>query len=107
MPASSAALAKVSRSSNRVASGLPACSTGAHNPTFMRSVDLRLGNSSLAGEEIEIAALISLPNMGAIHGAIAAWIAGRRLLPARAPAVKLLSRNVQMDAARSDIHFDL
>src|SRR5262249_31984408 len=114
MPASSAALAKARRSSNRVASGRLPCSTWSKSPIFMKSstggmgqsVNFRLGNLPLAGEEIEIAAFVGLPDMGGKHGPVAAKIARRGLLPGRAAAVELLLRDVQMDAPRRHVHLD-
>src|SRR5262245_59618159 len=47
------------------------------------SVDFRLGNLPLAGEEIEIAAFVGLPDMGGEHGAVAAKVAWRGLFPGR------------------------
>src|SRR5437764_14417481 len=69
------------------------------------SVDLRLGDAALAGEEVEVAALVGLPDMGAVHGAIAARVARRRRLPGGAPRVELLLAHMQMNAARA--HIDL
>src|SRR5262245_61068181 len=111
MPASSAALAKARRSSNRVASGRFPCSTWSKSPIFIkssaggvrRSVDFRLGNLPLAGEEIEIAAFVGLADMGGEHGAVAAKVAWRGLFPGRAAAVELLLRDVQANAAGRDL----
>src|SRR5262244_2156316 len=106
MPASSAALANVRRSSNRVASGRLPCSTWSKSPIFIkssgggvgRSVNFRFGNLPLAGEEIEIAAFVGLADMGGEHGAVAAKVARRGLFPGRAPAVEFLLRDVQVNA---------
>src|SRR5262245_35542291 len=105
MPASSAALAKARRSSNRVASGRLPCSTWSKSPIFIkssaggvgRSVNFRLGNLPLAGEEIEIAAFVGLPDMGGEHGAVAAKVARRGLFPGRTAAVEFLLRDVQVN----------
>src|SRR5215471_2772021 len=113
MPASSAALAKARRSSNRVASGRFPCSTWSKSPIFIkssaggvgRSVDFRLGNLPLAGQEIEIAAFVGLADMGGEHGAVAAKVARRGLFPGRA-AVELLLCDVQVDAPRRHVHLD-
>src|SRR5215475_15391214 len=114
MPASSAALAKARRSSNRVASGRFPCSTWSKSPIFIkssagrvgRSVDFRLGNLPLAGEEIEVAAFIGLPDMGGEHGAIAARVARRRLFPGRAAAIEFFLGDVEMNAPRRHVHLD-
>src|SRR6516165_5010980 len=114
MPASSAALAKARRSSNRVASARLPCSTWSKSPIFIkssagqvgRSVDFRLGNRPLAGEEIEIAAFVGLPDMGGEHGAVAAKVARRGLFPGRAAAVEFLLRDVQVDAPCRHVHLD-
>src|SRR5262249_59247066 len=98
MPASSAALAKARRSSNRVASGRFPCSTWSKSPIFIkssadragRSVDFRLGNLPLAGEKIEIAAFVGLPDMGGEHGAVAAKVARRGLFPGPTAAGEVL-----------------
>src|SRR5436189_3247884 len=114
MPASSAALAKARRSSNKVASGRLPCSTWSKSPIFIaasarrrrRLVDFRLGNLPPAGEEIEIAAFVGLADMGGEHCAIAAHVARRRLLPRRAAVVELFLADVQMDATRRHVHLD-
>src|ERR1700730_10815509 len=100
MPASSAALAKASRSSNRVASGRWPCSTWSNSPIFILSlVNLRLGDLPLAGEEVEVAAFVGLADMGGEHGAVAARVARRRRLPGRTPAGELLLCDIEVDAA--------
>src|SRR5262249_57242659 len=104
MPASSAALAKARRSSNRVASGRFPCSTWSKSPIFIkssadragRSVDFRLGNLPLAGEKIEIAAFVGLPDMGGEHGAVAAKVARRGVFAGRSAAGEFLVRDVQV-----------
>src|SRR5262249_50419484 len=114
MPASSAALAKARRSSNRVASGRLPCSTWSKSPIFIkssagglgRSGNFRFGNLPLAGEEIEIAAFVGLPDMGGEHGPIAAEVAWGRLFPRRAAAVEFLLRDVQVDAPRRHVDLD-
>src|SRR5258707_6583278 len=114
MPASSAALAKARRSSNSVASGRLTCSTWSKRPIFIkssaggvgRSVNFRFGNLPLAGEEIEIAAFVGLPDMGGEHGPIAAKVAWRRLFPRRAAAIEFLLRDVQVDAPRRYVDLD-
>src|SRR5712692_10009732 len=113
MSASSAALAKARRSSNRVASGRSPRSTWSKSPIFIkssagggRSVNFRLGNLPLAGAEVEIAAFIGLADMGGEHGAVAAKVTWRGLFPDRTTAVELLLCDVQMDAARRHVHLD-
>src|SRR5215813_12840325 len=93
MPASSAALAKARRSSNRVASGRFPCSTWSKSPIFIRSsaggvgrsVDFRLGNLPLAGQEIEIAA--SDDRSAAPVGSIITELAQPRTVAERAQIV--------------------
>src|SRR5213596_1319376 len=114
MPASSAACANARRSSNRVASGRLPCSTWSKSPIFIkssaggrrRSVDFRFGNLPLAGEEIEVAAFVGLPDMGGEHGAIAAGVARRGLLPGCAAAIELFLGDVEMDAPRRHVQLD-
>src|SRR5215510_10145988 len=114
MPASSAALANARRSSNRVASGRLPCSTWSKSPIFIkssaggvgRSVNFRLGNLPLAGEEIEIAAFVGLPDMGGEHGPVAAKVARGGLLPGCAAAIEFLLRDVQVDAPRRHVQLD-
>src|SRR5271165_4159519 len=68
-----------------------------------RSMDFGLGDTSFAHEKIEIAALVGLADVRAVHGAIAARIARRRFLPGGAPTVELVLGDMQIDAARSNI----
>src|SRR5215510_12762161 len=63
------------------------------------SVNLRLGDLPLAGEEVEVAAFVGLSDMGGEHGAVAAHVVRRRRLPGRAAARKLLVADMQVDAA--------
>src|SRR5947209_16407342 len=67
-------------------------------PGVEKLMNFRLRDLSLAGEKIEIAALVGLPDMGGEHGAVAARVARRRLLPGGAAAVELLLADVEMDA---------
>src|SRR4249920_750473 len=114
MPASSAARANTSRSSNRVASGRSPASTWSKSPNFMvprlrrleALVNFRLGNLSRSGEEIEVAAFVGLADMSGEHGTVAARIARRRRLPGRATAGELLLAHIQMDAARRHVDLD-
>src|SRR5258708_31808772 len=108
MPASSAAWANARRSSNRVASGRLPCSTWSKSPIFIkssaggvgRSVNFRFGNLPLAGEEIEIAAFVGLPDMGGGPGPISAKVAWRRLFPRRAAAVGFPLRDLPAGTPR-------
>jgi len=70
-------------------------------------MDLRFSDRLLAGEKIEIAALVGLADMLGEHRAVAARIMRRRRPPGGAPAGKLLLADVQMDAARGDVDLDL
>src|SRR6478735_319339 len=120
MPASSAACANVSRSSNRVASGRSASSTWSKSPNFMdprlgrlgrcqggRSlVNFRLGNLPRAGEEIEVAAFVSLADMSGEHGPIAAQVAWWRRLPSRLATSEFFLADIQMNAARRHVDLD-
>src|SRR5262249_62269878 len=107
MLASSAALAKARRSSNRVASGRFPCSTWSKSPIFIkssagqvgRSMDFRLGNLPLAGEEIEIAAFVGLADMGGENGAVAAKVARRGVFSGRAAAGGVLPPGGAGDSA--------
>src|ERR1700756_1639466 len=74
--------------------------------TSRLSVDFRLGDLPLAGEEIEVAAFVGLPDMGGEHGPIAAKVAWRRLFPRRAAAGEFLLRDVQVDAPRRHVALD-
>src|SRR4029078_8034032 len=108
MPALSAACANVSRSSNRVASGRSASSTWSKSPNFMdprlgrlgggqggRSLGkFRLGNLPRAGEEIEVAAFVSLADMSGEHGPIAAQVAWWRRLTGRLAPTKLFLADI-------------
>src|SRR5207247_4388765 len=69
-------------------------------------VDFRFGNLPLAGEEIEVAAFVGLPDMGGEHGAIAAGVARRGLLPGCAAAIELFLGDVEMDAPRRHVQLD-
>src|SRR5262249_38700511 len=71
------------------------------------SVNLRLGDAALAGEEVEVAAWGGLAGVGGERGAVAARMGRRRLLPGGGAAVELVVADVQMDAARGDIDLDL
>src|SRR5262249_20885364 len=71
-----------------------------------RSVNFRLGNLPLAGEEIEIAAFVGLPDMGGEHGTVAAKVAWRGLFPGRAAAVEFLLSDVEADGPRRPGHLD-
>src|SRR3954462_6576506 len=120
MPASSAACANVSRSSNRVASGRWASSTWSKSPNFMdprlgrlgrcqgwRSlVNFRIGNLPRDGEEIEVAAFVGLADMSGEHGPVAAQVAWRRRLPGRLATSEFSLADVQMNAARRHVNLD-
>src|SRR5262245_35343780 len=71
------------------------------------SMNLRLGDLPLAGEEVEVAAFVGLADMGGEHGAVAAHVMRRRLLPGGAAAGELLVADMQMDAAGVDVDLDL
>src|SRR3954463_15703716 len=117
MPASSAACANASRSSNRVASGRSAYSTWSKSPNFMdprlgrcqggRSlVNFRFGNLPRAGEEIEVAAFVGLADMSGEHGPVAAQVAWWRRLPGRLATSEFFLADIQMDAARRHVDLD-
>src|SRR5258708_11868321 len=114
MPASSAPWRNARGCANMAASGPCPCATWSKSPIFIkssaggvgRSVNFRFGNLPLAGEEIEIAAFVGLPDMGGEHGPIAAKVAWRRLFPRRAAAIEFLLRDVQVDAPRRYVDLD-
>src|SRR5712692_5998027 len=74
--------------------------------TYPPSMNLRLRGRLGAGEEIEIAALVGLADMGGEHRAVAARVARRRRPPCGAAAVELVVADMQVDAARRDIDLD-
>src|ERR1041385_849322 len=57
-------------------------------------------------EEVEVAALVGLPDMPGEHPAIAALEPGLRLLPCSAAFCKLGVRNIEADGAGGDVDRD-
>src|SRR5262245_21475765 len=70
-------------------------------------MNLRFRRGRGALQEVEVAALVGLADMGRKRRAVAALETGRRLLPGSAPAVELLLADVKMDAARRHVDLDL
>src|SRR5262245_22872821 len=69
-------------------------------------MNLRLAGRRTATEEVEVAAIVGLPDMGREHRAVAALEARRRRLPGGAAAVELLLADGEVDAAIGDIDLD-
>src|SRR5665213_3394348 len=63
-------------------------------------MNLRLRHFAEWRQEIEVAAVVGLPNMLGIKRAVTARITRRRLLPGRLAARHLVVGDVQVDAAR-------
>src|SRR5438270_13658534 len=97
MPASSAALAKARRSSNKVASGRLPCSTWSKSPFFIaasarrrrRLVDFRLGDLPPPGGGLAIAAFVGLGALGGACCDIAAHVGLCCVIPCRRVVVVL------------------
>src|ERR1700730_18126936 len=70
-------------------------------------MNFRLRDRRLALEKIEVAALVGLADVLGKHRAVAAQVMRRRRRPGGAPARQLLLADMQMDAARGDVDFDL
>src|SRR5512143_1404526 len=70
-------------------------------------MNFRLGHRAEWCEKIEIATLVSLPDVLRVKRAITARIARRRLCPAGAAARNFLVRHMEVDAARRHVDLDL
>src|SRR5438128_538596 len=70
-------------------------------------MNFRLGNRAERCEKIEIAAFVGLADMLRVKRAVAAWVTWCGLFPGSAAAGNFFVQNVQMDAARGHIDFDL
>src|SRR5665213_2278927 len=79
------------------------------HPGMTTSIDRRFADrrAEIRLEEIEVAALIGLPDMAGEHPAIAALEAGLRLLPRRAAFCHFGLGDVEVDCARGDVERDL
>src|ERR1700761_8477109 len=62
------------------------------------SMNLRLRDRAAGEQEVEVAALVGLADVGGIHRAVAARIVRRGRRPRRAAARELLVRYVQVNA---------
>src|SRR5215470_4540479 len=71
------------------------------------SMNLRFRSAVAREQKIKIATLIGLPDMGRVHRPITARIARRRRPPGVAAAAEFLVGDMQTDAPRISVDFDL
>src|SRR5438552_1332854 len=70
------------------------------------SMDLRLLHRHVAGEEVEVATLLGLADMGAEEGAVAALVMRRRRLPSLLAARQLVIGDGEMQLAAGHVELD-
>src|SRR5215471_16858160 len=70
-------------------------------------VDFWFGDGAERREEIEIAAFVGLPDMLGVQRPVTAWVMGCGLSPGGTTPGEIFIRDVEVNAALADIHFDL